>query len=98
MKIDKVIDNNAVSVEEVYNAIHALTPAETRRIRAYAAEIRWIFTKKSIKSQILRFRRGGVKLKARVCALLTECNYYPLTDLLLQNKIDEAYKWVESEM
>lgn len=84
--------------DDILEAYKNLTGEDQDKITAYSAKIRWAFTKKSLKTQIMRFRRGDVKDKAKVFYLLEDCNYHDVAGLLLDNKIEECYKWIEDNM
>lgn len=75
-----------------------LTDKERQAVGRTAARIRWGFTPETIRKQFHRFQKGDNKVKAKVCALLEECNYHTLCGYLSNLDIVAAKMWIDTEM
>lgn len=73
----------------------ALTSEEERVIVADCRDHGWGFTHDGLVGLVRRFVDGDILEKSKIDFRLEECNVHELANLLLANKIDEAYEWID---
>lgn len=75
-----------------------LTEAEKNAVSRKSARIRWGFTPQSIREELTAYKEGDIKAKAKVCALLEDCNFHTLCEYLSNGDVAAAEKWCDDKL